>query len=442
VRAVEHRKVDPWVWMVLNLPFGATSGFVSVMIGFLLKKQGMGDDVIASLVALNLLPHTWKVLWAPIADSTLTRKRWYMIGNIASCLTILAIAFTPITTGNIGVLEWLVFFNSVFITFVGMSVEGLMAHATPPEERGRAAGWFQAGNLGGAGVGGGLGLTIAEHVDTQVAFIVIALALGACTLGLFLVPEAPRILEEGAAVARSFWAKLVFLLRKLWQVLLELFKMVGSRRGIVGLTLCFLPIGSAAASGIFSGETAKVWGASADLVATTTGFAAGIAGAVGCFVGGLMSDKIGRRLAYAAAGVIMALVAVVMALAPQDPTNYAIWSLAYQFGAGIAYGTFTAFVLEVIGKGAAATKYNLLASLSNIPITYMTKVDGWASVKYGPAKMLFVDAGSEIAGIVVFVLVLLIVRPDKERLPEDKSPPEDPKVPLPEARVVAQSTDR
>ena len=212
--------------------------------------------------------------------------------------------------------------------------------------------------------------------------------------------------------------------------------MVFSRRGIVGLTLCFLPIGSAAASGIFSGETASQWHASASLVATTTGFAAGIAGAVGCFVGGLMSDKIGRRMAYALAGVIMAVIAVIMAIAPQGPVNYAIWSLTYQFGAGIAYGTFTGFVLEVIGKGAAATKYNLLASLSNIPITYMTKVDGWASVKYGPAKMLFVDAGSEIAGIAVFVLVLLIVRPDKEKLPGEE------KITVPEARIINESTDR
>jgi MFS family permease len=236
--------------MILNLPFGATSGFVSVMIGFLLKKQGLGDDIIASLVALNLLPHTWKVLWAPIADSTLTRKRWYMFGNLASCATILAIAFTPIAKANIGVLEWLVFLNSLFITFVGMSVEGLMAHATPPEERGRAAGWFQAGNLGGAGIGGGLGLTIAERVNSQVAFIVIAVSLGACTLALTLVPEAPRLLEEGVVTAKNFWEKVKLLLRKLWQVVLELGRMVGSRRGIVGLILCFLPIGSAAASGI------------------------------------------------------------------------------------------------------------------------------------------------------------------------------------------------
>jgi MFS transporter, PAT family, beta-lactamase induction signal transducer AmpG len=434
---VQQRKVHPWVWLFLNLPFGATSGFVSVMLGFLLKKQGMGDDVIASLVALNLLPHTWKVFWAPIADSTLTRKRWYIIGNGASCATILGLAFVPVTKANIGVLEWLVFVNSVAITLVGMSVEGLMAHATPPDERGRAAGWFQAGNLGGAGIGGGLGLFLAEHISSQVAFIVIAGSLGACTLALQLVPEAPKLLAEGASESvRTIGEKAQKLAARVAEVFRELFQMVLSRRGVVGLTLCFLPIGSAAASGIFSGDTAKEWGASANLVAITTGVAAGVIAAVGCFIGGLMSDRLGRRMAYALSGGIMALVAVGMAVAPQNPTTYAVFSLLYQFGAGIAYGTFTGFVLEIIGKGAAATKYNLLASLSNIPIMYMTKIDGWASAKHGPINMLFVDAGSEIAGIVLFVIVLLIVRPDKERLPKEEKPT------VPEARVVNQSTDR
>jgi hypothetical protein len=110
----------------------------------------------------------------------------------------------------------------------------------------------------------------------------------------------------------------------------------------------------------------------------------------------------------------MAAVAVIMALAPQTPTHYAIWSLAYQFGAGIAYGTFTGFVLEIIGKGAAATKYNLLASLSNIPITYMTKLNGWASDTHGLNALLLTDAASEIAGILLFLVVLAIVRPGKE----------------------------
>jgi MFS transporter, PAT family, beta-lactamase induction signal transducer AmpG len=430
-----HRRVRPWIWAILNLPFGATSGFVSVMLGFILKQQGMGDDVIAGLVALNLLPHTWKVIWAPIADSTLTRKRWYIVANLISTATILWLAFVPITRGNLGLIEILVFTNSTAITLVGMAVEGLMAHATPPEERGRAAGWFQVGNVGGAGVGGGLGLLIAEKASSQLAFIVIAAVLFACMFALYAVPEAPRVAVAAVArverAGRGFVRALLMLLGRLIEVFREVWQMLSTRRGITAIALVFLPIGSAAAQGIFSGQLATDWGADAELVATTSGFAAGIAATVGCLLGGFLSDKAGRRNAYMLGGVLLALVAAGMAVAPQNPTTYAIFTLAYQFAGGVAFGTFTGFVLDVIGKGAAATKYNALASLSNIPIAYMTKVDGWASTEHGPVAMLFTDAGSEIAGIAIFLLVVLIVRPGKERLPAEPEP-----APLPEAKVV------
>jgi PAT family beta-lactamase induction signal transducer AmpG len=423
-----RRPVRPWIWAVLNLPFGATSGFVSVMLGFILKEQGMSDAVIASLVALNLLPHTWKVFWAPIADSTLTRKRWYILSNLISCGTILGLAFVPITKGNLGIIETLVFLNSFAITLVGMAVEGLMAHATPPEERGRAAGMFQAGNVGGAGLGGGLGLFIAENVSTQVAFIVIAVVLLACTLGLLVVPEAPRVpvaadAQPGRA-QRGIWRALHLLVGRIIEVFRELWQMAASRRGITALVLCFLPIGSAAAQGIFSGQIATDWGASANLVSVTSGWGAGIAATIGCLIGGWLSDRAGRRMAYMLGGALLAAIAVGMAVSPQNPTTYAVFTLAYQFGGGVAFGTFTGFVLDIIGTGAAATKYNALASLSNIPILYMTKVDGWASTEYGPVTMLFVDAGSEIAAIAFFLLVVVIVRPGKEVIPMAAKPKE------------------
>jgi MFS family permease len=352
-------------------------------------------------------------------------------------LTILGLAFVPIEKGNLGVIEWLVFLNSLAITFVGMSVEGLMAHATPPEERGRAAGMFQAGNVGGAGFGGGLGLFIAENVSSQVAFIVIAIVLFACQFALRLVPEAPKLAVAAAAHAeaavRGMAHRAREVLGRLLEVFKELWQMVWSRRGIVALTLVFVPIGSAAAQNIFAGQIATDWGASAELVATTSGLAAGVAATLGCLFGGWLSDKAGRRLAYMIGGAILAAIAVGMALSPKNPTTYAVFTLAYQAGGGIAYGAFTGFVLEVIGKGAAATKYNLLASLSNVPILYMTKVDGWISTDHGPVSMLWTDAASEIAGIVVFLLVVAIVRPGKEKLPEEK--PAEP-APLPEARVV------
>ncbi len=425
-----QRIVSPWIWAILNLPFGATSGFVAVMLAFILKEQGMDDGVIAAIVAVNLLPHTFKVLWAPIADSTLTRKRWYVLANLVSCGTILGLAFVPITKGNLGLIKTLVFANSVAITLVGMAVEGLMAHATPPEERGRAGGWFQVGNVGGAGLGGGLGLYLAEGISTQFAFIVIAIVLFLCMTGLFFVPEAPRVsvaaVGQNADAYRGWLGRLVrvllLLLGRIVEVFRELWQMLSTRRGVTAIILVFLPIGSAAAQGLFSGQTATDWGASANLVATMSGAAAGVAATFGCLLGGFLSDRMGRRRAYLFGGFALALVAAGMAITPKNPTTYSIFTLAYQFAGGIAFGTFTGFVLDVIGTGAAATKYNALASLSNFPIWYMTQLDGWASTEHGPVAMLLADAGSEIAAIAIFLVVLVIVRPDKERLPQGAEP--------------------
>jgi hypothetical protein len=106
-----------------------------------------------------------------------------------------------------------------------------------------------------------------------------------------------------------------------------------------------------------------------------------------------------------------------MALGPHNEAGYAVLTLTYQFGSGLAYGAFTGFVLEAIGRGAVATKYNALASLSNIPIWYMTEIDGWASEKWNPDVMLFVDAASEVAGVAVFLTVawLLLRGVSKDR---------------------------
>lgn len=406
--------VRPLLWAWLYLPFGVTSGFVSVTLAFILSERGLSDSTIAGMVALNLLPHTWKFFWSPIADVTLTRKRWYTISNLISTATIVAIAFTPIEERSLSTLNALLFVNSLAITVLGMAVEGLMAHATAPEHRGRAAGWFQAGNLGGAGVGGGVALLLAEHVSSEVAFLVVAALCLSCQLALRLVPEAPPVVAAGSTAVRRLGAAFVEVGRELWA-------MLASRRGIVAVFLVFLPIGSAAAAGLFS-ALAKTWGAGAGLVSLTSGLLAGGVSVVGCLLGGWMSDRMGRRNAYIASGLIMAVVAAGMALAPRNAVTYATFVLLYQFGSGICYGTFTGFVLDVIGHGAVATKYNALASLSNIPIWYMTLVDGWASETHGQVNMLYVDGLSEIAGVVALLLLIAVVRPGRDEASRTPAP--------------------
>jgi len=378
--------------MLLFLPFGATSGFVSVTIGYLAKQQGLGDAAIAGLVATNLLPHTFKFFWAPLPDTFLTRRRWYLIANVVSSLTLIVIGLVPVSPQTVGLLRTLIFTNSLAITFLGMATEGLMATVVSTNERGRAAGWLQAGNLGGSGIGGGLALFLAQRLGAQAAFTIVAVMLIGCSLGLVGIREPVRQARE------SLVAALQDVLSDLWDTVIR------SRNGLLAMILCFLPIGSAAATGLFAAIAGR-WNTSADSVALYTGLLAGLVSAVGCLAGGWLSDQMDRKRAYAATGVFLAVIAIAMAIGPHNEVGYAVSTLAYQFGSGLAYGAFTGFVLEAIGRGAVATKYNALASLSNIPIWYMTEVDGRASEAWGPDVMLFVDAATEIAGVIVFLTI-------------------------------------
>lgn len=102
----------------------------------------------------------------------------------------------------------------------------------------------------------------------------------------------------------------------------------------------------------------------------------------------------------------MALVTVVLAAAPRTPTAYSSGLLAYAFFGGAAYAAFSAVVLFAIGRGAASTKYAALSSLGNVPVVYMTAVDGWVHDRFGTGWMLQTDALSAILFVVVALFVL------------------------------------
>lgn len=386
------RRVHPIVWMILFLPFGATSGFVSVTIGYLAKQAGIGDAAIAGLVALNIFPHTFKFFWAPLPDMLWTRRKWYLTSSVLTTGTLMAVGFVPVEPGSLPLLRILIFLNATAVTMLGMATEGLMANVVSEKERGSASGWLQAGNLGGSGVGGGLALFLTQRLGPQPAFTIVALGLLACSLCLIVAPEAPRT-HQG-----SVFGALKGVIADLWDTI------VRSRNGLLAMILCFLPVGAAAATGLFAAIAGR-WNTSADAVALYTGVLGGVVAAVGCLAGGWLSDQMDRKRAYAVAGAFLAIMAVAMAVGPHNQAGYAVFTLAYQFGSGLAYGAFTGFVLEAIGRGAVATKYNALASLSNIPISYMTQIDGHVSERWNPDVMLFVDAASEVVGVVVFLTI-------------------------------------
>ena len=71
-----------------------------------------------------------------------------------------------------------------------------MAHTVMDDQKGRAAGWYQAGNLGGNGIGGGAGVWLAAHYSKEVAAWSISLAMLACAFALYFVSDVRPVVTE------------------------------------------------------------------------------------------------------------------------------------------------------------------------------------------------------------------------------------------------------
>ncbi|HVZ25041.1 MAG TPA: MFS transporter [Sediminibacterium sp.] len=390
---MKQRYTRPETVFFLVLPYGISAGFVSVTLPFLLIKHGFSVATAASITALGVSANIWRFIWAPLTDLTLNLHKWYVIGTIACAATLLLLGFIPFDLHATGLLIVLVVLSQVAATFVVAPVGGFMAKTVPDDKKGRAGGCFQAGNLGGVGIGGGAGLWIAQQYSYPLATLCLSVLVLVSLSALFFVPKVPA--DKRQTVSAGFQA--------IWIDIKTLFR---SPIAVYTTLIILVPIGSGGAANIWS-SVAGDWKASAGTVALVTGVFSGLISALGCVFGGWVADKLGRWWAYLGAGTLIALVTLLMSIFPFTPFTYATGVLFYAFMMGFAYAAFSAIVLLAIGKGLASTKYALLSSVSNIPVVYMTALDGWLHDKYNVKTMLW---GETALGL-VFVLIFLLLLP-------------------------------
>ncbi|HZZ67933.1 MAG TPA: hypothetical protein VFE18_07150, partial [Phenylobacterium sp.] len=156
--SAERKATHPIVYLVLYLPLGIATGYATVTLGWLLGHAGASVEAVAALASMILVANTWKVLWSPLVDTTLSAKSWFMIGLVATAVAIAGIAFLPLDPHLMGVFNGLVLAAGIAATVAAIAVDRLMAFDVPDHLKGQAGGWSQAGNLGGMGLGGGAGL--------------------------------------------------------------------------------------------------------------------------------------------------------------------------------------------------------------------------------------------------------------------------------------------
>ncbi|HEX4386256.1 MAG TPA: MFS transporter, partial [Myxococcales bacterium] len=352
--------------------------------------------------AIAFAPHAYKIFWVPLIDLGPHRKLWYLLCSLATAALLASAAMVHDPGKHVALLTVLLTASQAAAATSSAALDALMATCCRDEDKGRAGGWYMAGNVGGTGILGAAAIWLGEHYS--------ATAAGAFTAGVVILSTLPALtlveprdrLQAGSVVA-AIRVRLRNIGRDLWST-------IRTREGITGLIIVASPVGCGALTNLFSGM-APAYNAPSQTVELVSGVGGGVIGALGSILGGYLADRINRRVAYAVSGGITAVCAFAMALAPMTATTYTWGSLSYAFANGISYAAFAGLVLEMVSHGAAVTtKYTLFTAISNQAILYCTWLDGRASNRFGVRGSVAFDGILTVAGIGLLGLMLLLSR--------------------------------
>jgi PAT family beta-lactamase induction signal transducer AmpG len=391
---IDVRVRRPWTpfYGFMYLPVGISQGFVTVTLAYVLRQSGVSVAAIAGLISLTILPWTWKVLGGPMLDLALTPRTWNLLFGLIGAATLSVLGARAEMSTSLPLLSALTLLSGIFSVLSAASVNNIIGAVEPENERGAIGGYVQAGTLGGAGLGGGAGLWLAQHGGgTGPASAVLAVVCLLCLLPLLTI-RAPYRARPDAVRVRT-----VQLARTVWS-------MARSRRGALALLINVLPMGLGASNQLWS-AVAGDWSASANVVALVTGVLGGLVSIPGSLFGGLLCRRFHIRGVYLGASVACALLLVGMAVAPRTPVNFVIFTLTSAFTLGATWGALSSVTFACIGCEGAATKAALLGSFANIPLAACVPLVGWAQSHFGSKVMLLTEAGLAVTSLIVYAVV-------------------------------------
>ena len=146
------------------------------------------------------------------------------------------------------------------------------------------------------------------------------------------------------------------------------------------------------------------WDAGSNEVALVSGGLFGVLQIIGSLVGGAVCDRFNRRWTYCISGLVLGAVGVAMAVGTRTPGTFVGFGLAYAFVIGIAYAAYNAAILEAIGTGAAASKFTLIVSASNLAIFGQGAFEGWLHDRLSATGMLLFEAIAAVAALTIYAL--------------------------------------
>jgi RhtX/FptX family siderophore transporter len=349
-----------------GLPFG----FFMQALPVLLRKQGfsLGQIGLSSLLAA---PWALKFLWAPLVDRRSLsrvgrRKSWILPLQLAS-VVVLALLAAPVASTSLPALMSSVLLLNLLAATQDIATDGLAIDVLAPAERGVANGLQVAGYRVGMIVGGGALLILHDRLGWSLTFLAMAALTALATLPIVVSaePRRPPAAAESARKTPHF------------------FRRPGAPRLL--LLVIAYKAGDAFATGMLRPFLADAGLTLADIgwLLGTVGFVAGLLGAL---AGGLLVNRIGRRSALTAFGLLQAAaVAGYAYLALGTPGQTALYTLcaAEHFAGGMATAALFTCMMDWCSPEASATDYTVQASAVVIATAVASALAGFSAQAFG-----------------------------------------------------------
>lgn len=372
----------------------------------ILRERGLDVERIGALVSWLVLPWALKFLWAPLLDAHGRPRAWIVGAQLVMAATLLPLLALLALDAGIG-FGWIaaaLVVHALAAASQDASIDALAIRATPPSERGRLNGWMQLGMLLGRSIFGGGALVARRWIgdDGLVVALSGGLAVAACALAL-----RGRALgtDPSAAIPDPRAPSLALHLR------------AALRRRTTWLGLLFAATSGAGfeAVGALAGPMLIDRGIESDAVGTFFGIPAVGAMALGAFLGGHLSDRLGVRrvLGLVSLGLAAAvgLLAASVHVGAAPLALFAALSAVY-LGIGLFTASSYALFMALTDPALGATQFSAFMGATNLCESWSARLGGVLASRHGYASAFALPALLGLAALPLLAWLRPGVRAD------------------------------
>ena len=391
----------PWLFAFLITPDAVISlGLVSGAITYLLRDEGVDPARAASIAALLSLPHAIYFLWGPLTDFWMRRRTWLLLAAAASAIALVAAFHQPQLASPWAV--GLLFLSACFGVFVVAACGGILGTLSSELSRRRASSFYQTGSLAFGAIAVFVLVTWSGRLSLSSLGWIVAAMIFLPSLAAFAAPRQSMISEHGPRhTATRIWHE---------------FKSTFLRSEAIPYTLLVAsPCCSGAMIGLLT-QLARDYHVTGHQVAWINGLAGALLTSGGALAASLIPIRIRAPIAFTLAGLVNAATLAIFALGPLRPAVYFTGTVLFLFTIGAGYALFTGVALEFLGSSgkSGSSRYAIINSIGNLPVAYMTYLDGRGYALWGPRAMPAADAIITAVGCLLLLAHFAVSRRKKQ----------------------------